>query len=646
MSLRVDTVNATVTYTVCRADVFPGLVVLSVGQARQTPADYGCYPSCQGVCAGGAFDGAACGGASDLSTCLGGGNCSVYSVSLRTCFPNESTALVRPYAGPFALTQANTSALGGASLVVTAWAQRAGLAPTPLASQAISLAAGVPRVTALGAASPTDPGAYAGVAQLNFSSASPQARFFYTLDGVTDPAAAGARNCTLVPGLGRAVYNYSAGVAGCRCVFDPAAGDVLPILTRSATVWAVASRPGLAPSQPARLDVRVELAPVRTAAVGYRPDGALCPASAPRDCVALPAYQAAHPNSACCYTALCDPASGAPCPPPSEPGGGVVFPLARTGPTDLWCADPEGASCAAPPPPTAGFVVTYVFLSLYDAGAEACAALYAAAGLPALASMCPAAALYYNVTPGAAGWPATAYVPSAAAWARGGLAGFNLSAPGQWFPVGANATVRAFAALGDRAGPVSAQPIYVRTPCPRGWTSPDGLWPCAPCPADTYFAEPCGGLFDCACVPCPAGQGTSQPAAVGFAACAGVCAAGTYGAWGLQGPSGACAPCSRGTYQPAARASACIACPRGLTTEMAGATALYQCRGVAGVSAGGFHSCGVAKDGTAVCWGLNSFGCASRRARARARSGPQRQRGADPRIPPPSRPLLLSFPRR
>ena len=635
VALDVQPLDANIMYTVCRADIFPGLVNMSAGQMRQSATD-SCFPGCEGVCVGGFFDGAACGGPSDLQTCRGGGNCSVYSVYTRLCFPNESTALSRPYTGPFNITQSNTSALGGPSIVVTAWAQRAGLASPSLWTRTLILTTGALRVRVQGTPAQDDPTAYAGPVQVNCSSDSSQAKVLYTLDGITDPAAASTPDCSPIPVAtllgalsdtrlaGALVYNYSNASTGCKFRYDPAT-DVPPILTNAVSLWAVAIKSGLGPSPPVRLQLRLKLAAVKLTAIGYKPDPNLCPGPIePASCIQLDAYQRSGLGYACCYASLCDDVGT--CPQPSVNGGGVVFPLVRSSSSDFWCSDAAGSTCSQSPTQVpSGFVYISVFISLSDGGHDACTARYSTATLQRadwatvptasltayqalLSSLCPRAAVYFSVTAGAAGWPVNTYSPSTSALSRAAPSGFNLSVAGQWLQLTANATVRAFASTGVRAGVVSAQPIYVRTPCPAGYTSRDGLWPCTPCPQDTYFVEPCEGLFGCTCQQCPAGQGTIAPASVGSTACSSWCAPGTFQAGGLQA-NGTCTDCPRGTYQPVVRGTTCLACPRGLTTERSQSTALYQCRGVAGVAAGGFHSCGVRVDHSATCWGLNSFGC-------------------------------------
>jgi cysteine-rich repeat protein len=633
VALEVEPIDATVIYTLCRSDIFPGLVRMSSGRMRQTASDV-CYPACEGVCVGGFFDGAACAGASDLETCRGGGNCSVYMISTRTCLPNESTALSQHYNGSFTL---NTTALGGPSIVVTAWAQKAGLASTSLWSKTIRVTAGTLRLLVLGTKSQEDPAAYSGPVQLNFSTDLVLAKVQYTLDGVTDPATAGTPDCPLVPvatilgALSDAslaatnVYNFSASFTGCKFRYDPAI-DIPPVLTRSANLWAIAINleAGLGAGPPIRQQLRLRLAAVNLTAVGYTPDPTLC-TSSPAVCMQQDVYVQRYAGSACCYNSLCS-ASGA-CPPRVQ-GGGVVFPLQRESPADFWCSDTEGTSCSLSPA-QAGAVFISVFVGLSDGGYDSCVSRYAtatqrsdwanlapsslAAYQTLLASLCPRASVYFNVTDGAGGWPITTYSTSTATFSRGAPYGYNLSVAGRWLQLTGNATIRAFAAVGVQVGVLSTQPIYVRTPCPPGYTSRDGLWPCTPCPQDTFFDSGiCPGLFGCSCLPCPEGQGTLAPASVGDSACSQWCEPGTYRVpGGLQGQFSNCINCPKGTYQPLIRGSSCLACPRGLTTESTRSKALYQCHGVAGVTAGGFHSCGVRSDYSAVCWGLNSFGCVS-----------------------------------
>jgi hypothetical protein len=47
--------------------------------------------------------------------------------------------------------------------------------------------------------------------------------------------------------------------------------------------------------------------------------------------------------------------------------------------------------------------------------------------------------------------------------------------------------------------------VYIRTPCARGHVSADGdgLWPCTPCPQDSFKVEPCEKEEFCYCMACP-----------------------------------------------------------------------------------------------------------------------------------------------
>jgi alpha-tubulin suppressor-like RCC1 family protein len=122
-------------------------------------------------------------------------------------------------------------------------------------------------------------------------------------------------------------------------------------------------------------------------------------------------------------------------------------------------------------------------------------------------------------------------------------------------------------------------------PCPPGtFNSTDGNEPCTPAPAG-FFVDTAGALAATPCAP------------------------GSFQA--LTGQS-SCELAPVGSYVDSAGATSATPCPEGTTTNAFGAASPEDCvpepTEVLDIAGGGDHTCALIADGTARCWGWNSFG--------------------------------------
>jgi len=156
--------------------------------------------------------------------------------------------------------------------------------------------------------------------------------------------------------------------------------------------------------------------------------------------------------------------------------------------------------------------------------------------------------------------------------------------------------------------------LFYRQPCKPGRASLDGFSPCSGCAVD--FAEVCDCSSTpckapCSCVACSPSTGTLQPSKTNQSRCFSFCLPGSYSTnngLDLLSNGTECTPCPPGTYEDSTRSTACKSCPVGLTSFVTGSVSISDCVIVEGLSAGGFHTCGIRKsDYAALCWGYDAF---------------------------------------